>query len=396
MKKIYFLLFLLFYNFALGEIKYDNDEIRSVIKNNNLNFIKNEILVKAESIEELNDILFIAAEEKNIEVMETLLESGAEINSINSNGDTPLAVYIKSYEKVEENERYGVTSRIRYLIELGANINAKCSNDETPFLLAMKFDLGDIEQMILNQGANVNVKDNEGNTPFLLAVSQGKTYVMEYIYGKNPKVINDVDNKGNNALTMAMLSSYRENNFCDVLDFLIEKKPDIINMKNKDGNTALNCALLADADENIYDYYKRNLIDEKKLLFKAIEYHANSIFQDLVRNYSYKDYQAEDGTTLLMYAIQKKNEKAISICVSYHMNVNLKDNKGNTALMYAVMESSEKIAEYLIKHGASKFIKNNEGKTIFDLAGSEEMKNFLKTGERSDEGEIEETQVGCG
>ena len=60
------------------------------------------------------------------------------------------------------------------------------------------------------------------------------------------------------------------------------------------------------------------------------------------------------------------------------------------------MTSSEKIAEYLIKHGANKFIKNSEGKTIFDLADSEEMKKFLKTGERSDEGEIEEIELGMG
>ncbi len=396
MKKICIFVFLLFSNFILGKIEYDKDEIRRNIQKENVNFIKNKILVSVESIEELNDILFMVAEERKIDIMKIVLESGAEINSINSNGDTPLAVYIKSYESGNANERYRATNGVINLIELGADVNAKGFNGETPFLLAIRLDIGEIKWM-MDQGANLNVRDNEGNTPFLLAASKRIMYLMEYIFEKNPKTINDVDNKGNNALTIAMLGSDgEERHFYDILDFLINEKPDIVNMKNKDGNTALDCALLEDDDESIGEYYGKGLIDKKSILFKAIDNNASETLETLIGSYRFNDSQAEDGTTPLMYAIQKKNEKAISICVSYNIDVNLKDNKGNTALMYAVMTSSEKIAEYLIKHGANKFIKNSEGKTIFDLADSEEMKKFLKTGERSDEGEIEEIELGMG
>lgn len=171
MKKICIFVFLLFSNFILGKIEYDKDEIRRNIQKENVNFIKNKILVSVESIEELNDILFMVAEERKIDIMKIVLESGAEINSINSNGDTPLAVYIKSYESGNANERYRATNGVINLIELGADVNAKGFNGETPFLLAIRLDIGEIKWM-MDQGANLNVRDNEGNTPFLLAASK--------------------------------------------------------------------------------------------------------------------------------------------------------------------------------------------------------------------------------
>jgi ankyrin repeat protein len=103
---------------------------------------------------------------QSIEIAQLLLESGAKIDSQNSNGETPL--YLATQR--------GDAKLSEFLLSAGANPNAKTKSGATPVLAALTNDkmvanrsIETIEntmvivRALLRKGANVNAQDNFGN-----------------------------------------------------------------------------------------------------------------------------------------------------------------------------------------------------------------------------------------
>ena len=80
--------------------------------------------------------LHIACMCGNLEVVQYLLEKGADIESLSSNGSTPL--YLASYN--------GNTEVVKYLISKGANKNFKNKYGSTPYLGACGYPKSDQSQ----------------------------------------------------------------------------------------------------------------------------------------------------------------------------------------------------------------------------------------------------------
>ena len=102
------------------------------------------------------------------------------------------------------------TEIIQYLVENGANVNAKNNKGKTLLMYAI-FNRANIKivECLVENGANVNAKDNKGNTPLKYAVEKSKEVdanekdkivkIIEYLVGEGAD-INAKDNKGNTPL----------------------------------------------------------------------------------------------------------------------------------------------------------------------------------------------------
>ena len=91
--------------------------------------------------------LILALRSKRIDIVETLLTYGADINyPCNSGGQTVLhcMVFDKHIEVV------------KFLLENGANVDSASYKKETPLLASLKIDRLDIAECLLKKGANVN------------------------------------------------------------------------------------------------------------------------------------------------------------------------------------------------------------------------------------------------
>ena len=94
-----------------------------------------------------------------------LVAAGADINSPNNEGKTPLHSVIGKPSNSERN--------IKALVDAGANVNAKDLNGDTPLHLAAKIkrkkkQLKQIT-LLLEAGADAMAKNEKGNTPLHLA-----------------------------------------------------------------------------------------------------------------------------------------------------------------------------------------------------------------------------------
>ena len=106
--------------------------------------------------------LHSAAYYGNLEVVQKLIEYGADIGAEDQYGCTPLydgseGIYPKD------------CSVLRFLLEHGADVNARANEGETPLLRASIHGALEVVRVLLEHGADVTAKDDRGRTALQVA-----------------------------------------------------------------------------------------------------------------------------------------------------------------------------------------------------------------------------------
>ena len=132
------------------------------------------LVEKGASVEAINSrretALYIASFRGNLDIVRYLVEEcGAEINSQDVDGDTPLTV--ACYE-----EKSAV---IEYLVEKGAWVNRQGIRGDTPIHIAVSNCSNQIVQMLIRRGADVDALNNERETPLHVAARRSRFEIIE-------------------------------------------------------------------------------------------------------------------------------------------------------------------------------------------------------------------------
>ena len=149
-------------------------------------------------------LLMREIENENHENINKLITAGADINTQNDIGETPLHYTIKHFD----NQTFDI------LLEKNCDINIKNLNEQTPLHYAVGFNHPGMIKMLLTKKANPNDKDADGNTALHLSI------VLENYY--NSRLISDL-----------------------LLDHYVD-----VSIKNKLGNTALHHLILHSSSDS--------------------------------------------------------------------------------------------------------------------------------------------------
>ncbi|GFW61226.1 putative ankyrin repeat protein FPV162 [Trichonephila clavipes] len=151
----------------------------------------------------------------NVEIVNLLLEHGADIDTLNKYYDTPLIHAIRHFTENMD--------LIKRLLEAGASINGANLNGETPLITAMKNPRCTMElfRKLLRYKADVNFRDNKFCTPLHYAVKCLKNNRFK-IVKKLIKLDCDIhatDNSGQTPLYLAINYTKNKGNldFCKCL-----------------------------------------------------------------------------------------------------------------------------------------------------------------------------------
>lgn len=158
-----------------------------------------------------------------------LIKAGADINTkCVRYGCTALHVAVV----------YGRNDIVRELITLGADINTRNKNGLTPLYI----DRITTVDILIKAGANVNITDYLGNTPIFYCSDRDYWIVIAIMLIKAGADLNIKNKAGLTPLLHAM-----RRRFC-IISLLVLNGADI-NAKNADGNTALDLAKMNEDDE---------------------------------------------------------------------------------------------------------------------------------------------------
>ncbi|CAO3674717.1 unnamed protein product [Umbelopsis ramanniana] len=262
-----------------------------------------------------NATLHEASRHGQVDVVTYLLDNGAEIDSINRVGLTPLFL-AGQYPDV-----------ISTLIHRGACINARQQEFPHQGVLHYYASLDQIEgvRLLLNCDYNIHIRDNDDD--YLTA--------LHYV-------------------------ARRRKGDCEIADILLRQGVDV-NAKDRDGRTALHyCSghdsldlanLLIDfgidIDATSFEYGYR-----PTALQLAIKCRNLELISLLVRHRA--DVNARDnGKTVLHMAVQKNLTAGCALLIESGANVNSRDSQGLTPLVTALENRNTSLVRLLLEHNAS-------------------------------------------
>ena len=182
------------------------------------------------------------------EVVELLLDQGANINALNEamgasvldfaftrdlQGGTleiaPLLIDKGAEFDVNKKNRFGYTyldmaivfghtQAADYLIGMGADIGSLRDDGNTPLINAIKRGRPEIAKLLIEKGADHNAPDEEGNPPIRWAVEKGLSEIVALLLANHAEVNFTENRDGRTLLHIASLKGYK-----DLVDILLVK-----------------------------------------------------------------------------------------------------------------------------------------------------------------------------
>jgi len=70
---------------------------------------------------------------------------------------------------------------VTLLVDEGADVNSRNEKGQTPLHFAVLFDHIEKAELLINAGADVNAKDKSDRTPLDIAVDRGYTEIVELL-----------------------------------------------------------------------------------------------------------------------------------------------------------------------------------------------------------------------
>ncbi|WP_434132800.1 ankyrin repeat domain-containing protein [Sporomusa sphaeroides] len=150
----------------------------------------------------MDDLLLQSVRNKNISMVKTALDNGADINYVARGFDTALSIAI-----LQSN-----VEMVQFLLKQGADPNVNYKNGQgiknTHFILAISRGNQNIIQQLINAGVDINATSEYGQTPLMTSASNPPdVQLAKYLISKNV----NVNVSRNDGITALMIVAKYEN-----------------------------------------------------------------------------------------------------------------------------------------------------------------------------------------
>ncbi len=321
-----------------------------------------------------------------------LLQMGAEVNGINKSGQRPIDELVDNYSY-----RNGdMPEAIHALLRAGADPGLSPSPLVQRAPLHVAAEAGHIQstKLLLQKGAPADVTERSGmqHTPLHLAAESGHTSVGELLmaHGANPR---KVDTDGRNALHLAARGGYE-----GFINLMIDKAGVDINARDKNGWTALHHACATEkplaialliakgADVNATDN------DGMTPLHRAMTEGSDDAIDAYVKTLGAKadyDVLSEQGDTPLQHAVRRGLERSINKLLAAGADITAQGSDGQSALHTAMIENKQSIAMILAQALQTRGINP-------DVLRDNDGNNPLHIAARTDSRAVADKLIDCG
>lgn len=292
----------------------------------------------------------------NEEVMRTLISAGADVNLPDINGETPLMAAVTSH--IAFSFPKANVEMVRLMLDARADVNARNHLGETALMLDVGAPRDAItSQMLIAAGADVNLSNNSGDTALIVAVRAGKTETTIKMLIAAGADVNVTNNSGNTALIMAakgydLRPGYNSGDAgVAVVNALVaaganvrwlnqEDESALTVMATKAGPSGLPSirALLAAGRRDDAKGYPR-VADLLVAIRRAAGLSRADIVQELIAAGADVNGVDEMGRRALNIAVSESgNAGVVRALLKAGARVNARDSNGDTALIGAVRE----------------------------------------------------------
>ena len=249
---------------------------------------------------------------------------------------------------------------INLLLESGASIHAPNRDGETPFSCAVEHDYSSIVLAMTTHQAQKENTNKKGLTTLMWAVRSGYGDAVSILLAIKECVttINDVDSDGNSALHWA---TERGDN--EIVKKLCDNGADI-SCQNKRGWTPISVAIRnnkLETTEYLFDNYGEevdiNPFQEKNEygynpFIQAARYGNTELLLLMLKQGASVDELDDADSTALYWAARFGKHDAVAVLLEHGAHVNHENRYGWTPLYWAARNHHAKVVRLLIEEGA--------------------------------------------
>ena len=315
------------------------------------------------------------AAENRIEVMQHLIEAGADVNARDCENGTLLHVAAE----------FGHATCITVLIEAGADVNVLRVTGQTPISVAVESGHDDCARILAARGADLDKPDKPAFTPL------GHT-----IQSENLRIVQTLlDHGAADSLCCGFIHAYAKVRVTPlmlayhlgrvkIVGTLVNNGVDV-NAFGEPGWTALFLAarysleiteLLVSAGADV----NPSVTDYIIILMQSLQ--RPDIAAYLIEAGACIDTRDSTGFTALHHAVTAGSDSIVELLVKNGANLEAKNDNGETPLHRAVLSSKKGTFTDLIVHlleaGADPRVKTRKGHTPYDLAKERKYTNLLE------------------
>lgn len=274
----------------------------------------------------------------------------------------------------------GNVNIVEMLVQAGADINDIDSLGQTPLHRAAYYNHLPVVKFLINKGADVKGIDSEGHSPVLLAALMGHREIFACLFASATESITNSAVMKQRSLHLAS-----RNGRTSIIEHLIAER---INLEVQDeteqtalfiASSAGQCSTVRFLIENGGEVHHR--AHNGRI---ALHVAAQSGHDDVVRLLlkSGADILAVDdgGWSALHYAAARGHSKVVYLLIERGVSPNLQDYKGKTALHHAVSSLDSETVTILLNNGANINAKSKDGKAPIELPrrpGDDDVKDLL-------------------
>ena len=330
-----------------------------------------------------------------LEVVKVLVRAGAGVNVTDDHGGTCLFLaayfghtetvrYLVGLPEVDVNHcdrksetalhcaaKEGHPDVVRVLIDAGADIDTETIFGCSPLHCASTSGALEVVKMLVRAGAGVNATDDDGSTSLFLASRNGHTETVRYLVGL-PEV--DVNHRVMNNCT-ALYCAVKEGH-TDVVQVLIDAGADI-DTDNSDRHSPLLLAsrsgalevvkvfVEAGAGVRVTDFNGRTCLS-----LAARNGHAETVRYLVGLPEVDVNHRDMYNCTVLDCAVKERRPAVVRVLIDAGAYIDTKNEDGHSPLHCASTSGALEVVKVLVEAGAGVNVTDNEGRTCLLLAAS--------------------------
>ncbi|MGR9101114.1 MAG: ankyrin repeat domain-containing protein [Gammaproteobacteria bacterium] len=305
----------------------------------------------------------ISIGEDHAKILEILLDQGANPNTRQKDGSTPLHLAASA----------GKLTEAKLLISYGAKIDLFDKAGYAPIHNAAENDKLEIVELLLDKGVPIETTSGSNydavsqKNPLHLASMARSTRLVELLLDKGAE-INAVDSRLDTALNMASINGYR-----DIVELLLSRGADV-NIANDKGLTPLHTAILGYRLLELYGQ-KSNTIKGWHLAKEGGD--RDDIVKLLLSFGADVDAKTQEGQTPLIYAALFNEITVMEALLAKGATVDAMDISAMSPLNYAAGFGYDEAVRLLLSHGANVGQKGEFGATPLHSAANNGQRHVI-------------------
>ncbi len=272
--------------------------------------------------------VFKAISEKNGVEVKNLINGGLNVNTADDKNKTILMAAAGE----------GLNDVVDLLLDKGADVKAKKVDGDTALMTAARNGFKEIADKLIEKGADPLAKDNFGRTVLMMAARGGNLELVKDLVEKGADV-NDVDKYNRTALVAALMDKK-----IDVANYLVDKGTDV-KISCKSGKTPLFYAI----ETGNFPMVKKIVDKGAPIIVEDIEKYQEimpngELSKEKERKIPTTAYD-KDRKNILMYASEIGNLDMVKLFVSKGAKIEEKDGKNLRSPLLFIASAKQGTAE---------------------------------------------------